>query len=343
MKNILVVYTGGTIGSAARDGVIDVSSAARSALIERFQTETGGRGVDFDEICPMQMLSENCTPAHWLELVSALDGADMAKYDGVIITHGSDTLSYTASLLGCLYGGLGIPVVITASGKPLDDPRTNGVRNFAAAVSLIKNVGLPGVFAVYENSRGVMDVYLATRLMEADLYAGDFSGFGGGPLGKMEGGRLEVYERPGNPTIEELKAPRAQLRAPHAFESDVLAISPYPGLDYTLFDLSRSNVKAVLHRLYHSSTACATPGRHALPAFIRRCRAQGIKVFVQSVRGGDQYVTAREMIEAGAVALPMMSFEAAYVKLCLAVNQSELSAREFMLRPIYFEFVEGDF
>jgi len=341
LKNILVVMTGGTIGSAARGGVIDVSEKAGGELIERFRKETGERDVQFHVIRPMEMLSENCTPAHWRTLITALDGAGMAQYDGVIVTHGSDTLSYTASLLGYLYGGLGVPIVITASGLPLDDPRSNGVRNFAAAVALIKNEGLPGVFAVYENSRGVMDVFLATRLMEADLYTGDFSGFGGGPFGVMEGGRLKVCAREGSPPLDALKAPRPQLRAPRAFESGVLAIAPYPGLDYTLFDLSRPDVKAVLHRLYHSSTACATPGRHALPEFIRRCRERGIEVFVQSVRGGrDMYVTAHEMLQAGAIALPMMSFEAAYVKLCLAVNQSELPVREFMLRPVYFEFVE---
>ena len=340
MRNILVVFTGGTIGSAPQGGVIDVNSKTGSELLERYWREAGGADVQFHVIRPMEMLSENCTPAHWQTLVAALDGADMAQYDGVVITHGSDTLSYTAALLGYLYGSLGIPIVLTASGTPLSDPRTNGVRNFAAAVALIKNENLPGVFVVYENSRGVMDVFLATRLVEADLYADDFSGFGGGPLGAMEDGRLKLYSRMGNPTRQELAAPWDSVTAPRTFQNEVLAISPYPGLDYTLFDLSQSNVKAVLHRLYHSATACSHLGRHGLPEFIRRCRAEGVEVFLQSVKGGRElYVTTHEMLQAGAVALPLMSFEAAYTKLYLATNQREMPLRKFMLRPLYFEFL----
>lgn len=339
LKRILVVFTGGTIGSAFREGVLDVDAGRADELLARYGREAGGRDVEFDVLRPMAMLSENAAPGRWRQLLLALDGADLKSYDGVIVTHGSDTLSYTAALLGYAYGGAGVPLVLTASGAPLADPRSNGVRNFAAAAALIQNEGIPGVFAVYENSRGVMEVFLATRLIEADLYSNDFAGFGGGPLGYMENGRLVLMERKGNVTRKELAAPAGAAPVPRDFPNEVLGITPHPGLDYTLFDLGRRPVKAVLHRLYHSSTACAEGGRYALPEFIGKCRERGVEVCLQSVKAGEPYATTRALLEAGAVPLPLMSFEAAYVKLWLAVNQTEMPARDFMLRPLYFEFV----
>jgi len=338
LKRILVVFTGGTIGSASQGGVLDVDARRADELIARYWQEAGGRDVEFSVLRPMAMLSENATPERWRQLLAALDGVGITQYEGVIITHGSDTLAYTAALLGYAYGAAGVPLVLTASGAPLSDPRSNGVRNFAAAVALIRNEGLPGVFAVYENSRGVMEVYLATRLQEADLYANDFCGFGGGPLGTMENGRLVLLERKGNPARHELLMPPVPAPVPRDFPNEVLGVTPHPGLDYTLFDLGRRPVKAVLHRLYHSSTACAEGGRYALPEFIRACRERGVEVYLQSVKDGEPYATTRALLEAGGVPLPLMSFEAAYVKLWLAVNQSGMPAREFMLRPLYFEF-----
>lgn len=342
MKNILVVFTGGTIGSAVHDAVIDVDPSAGYLLLDLFDKAAGNRlDVRFDTIRPLQILSENCTPKHWETLLGAVKDADPEKYDGVVVAHGTDTLSYTAALLGYAFADIGVPFVITGSGGPLGTENSNGLNNFISAVEFIAGESLPGVFAVYESDRRESEVFLATRLLEADLARDQFSSLGGVRFGVMRGGRFVPDGGPLNPTEDELREKRdgfdfKGLR----FDREVLGITPYPGLNYEQFDLAKTRPRAVLHRLYHSSTACAGEGKYALPAFIRRCAENGIDVYLQSFKGGrDLYATSGQLLQAGAIPLPLMSFEAALVKLRLAVNQNTLPARGFMEKELFFEFL----
>jgi L-asparaginase len=104
------------------------------------------------------------------------------------------------------------------------------------------------------------------------------------------------------------------------FSKRILMIKPYPGLNYAHFNLE--NVDAVLHDLYHSGTACASTqwGKtHSLLEFIKRCREQGIKVYLApAIKSADAYQSTRALIEQGAEMIWNMSIEAAYVKLMLA-------------------------
>ena len=76
------------------------------------------------------------------------------KYDGLIITHGSDTLSYSSAFLGLCLCGLDIPVALTAADLVPDDPRSNAVENLRACVEVIEKFRR-GVFTVYKNPRDI--------------------------------------------------------------------------------------------------------------------------------------------------------------------------------------------
>src|SRR5205085_5079000 len=97
MDKLLVIFTGGTIGSQKTGRTIDVDASAAYQLIGEYRDNPRNREVQLDTVQPLQVLSENMVPADWVKLIACLDGVDFSIYKGIIITHGSDTLPYTSA------------------------------------------------------------------------------------------------------------------------------------------------------------------------------------------------------------------------------------------------------
>ena len=311
--NVLVITTGGTIGSVFDGSSIDVSSAQSAAVAEMYKAEHSG--VSFDVLSPVNILSESVTADDFNTLARVIFTADYTPYDGVIFTCGSDNLGYLAAFIGLLTEGLNIPVAVVATDKVLADPTANGYPNFCCAVELIRR-GTGGVFVPYRNMDGVMYIHSATDIRQADL-SQDFYSFGG---------EYAVFE-------DDIITHRNYIKQtiPRIFDKDhlpeisdsVLLIHPYPMLDYS--GVKADGKKAVLHTLYHSSTLDSDK---AIPFFER---LGDIPVYLSSFRSGrDRYKTAVDAIAAGAIPLIDISPECAYVKLLLACAQDELSVRGFM-------------
>ena len=104
---ILLLLTGGTIGSAVNDGSINVDSRRGDDLLTIYH-EQNNREVEFEIIRPFNILSENAEPQHWLQIIKTLQSHRLSDYDGVIIAHGSDTLPYTGAALAY---GLDCPLI----------------------------------------------------------------------------------------------------------------------------------------------------------------------------------------------------------------------------------------
>ena len=135
MKKILVLMTGGTIGCYSDNGIISLKKNNCRA-VELFQ-EKFPHSADFTIIQPLNILSENLEKSHWETLINFLCETDISAYDGIIITHGSDTLSYTSAMLSICLRHFNIPVVITASNYIPDDIKSNAVENIRSAVAVI--------------------------------------------------------------------------------------------------------------------------------------------------------------------------------------------------------------
>ncbi|MGR8942579.1 MAG: asparaginase [Gammaproteobacteria bacterium] len=316
MKHILVVFTGGTIGSSASEGTIKPSESAPFKLLGEFQRRFPemAKDVAFDSIEPIRILSENLAPTAWPVIIEAIEARQPERYDGVIVTHGTDTLAYTAAALGFYFHGLKVPVLLVSSDYPLDHPKANGVDNFRCAVDFIREIKEPGVFVSYRNPGQTMQVHRGTRLASSLQLSGDFFSVQGQSYMEYRGGRFIRSGLPALPTRAEV--PWLKM----LFSSRILMIRPYPGLDYAHFSID--GVEAVLHDLYHSGTACSTRQwgeNHSLLAFIKRCRQQGVRVYLAPARkSSDAYETTRFLLDAGVEMIWNMSIEAAYVKLALA-------------------------
>ena len=147
---ICVIFTGGTIGSRTLGGKVDLRNEDKSLLLERYCASYGA-GVEFDELRPLNILSENVQPSDLEKMADCVRSVDKEKYDGIIITHGTDTLCFTANLFSQIFCDINIPVVFVSALYPLDDRRIRGVENFANAVTFIESVDFGGVFVSFEN------------------------------------------------------------------------------------------------------------------------------------------------------------------------------------------------
>ena len=306
MDKILVVFTGGTI-SCKSGPVMSADEEGGYDLIKAYRGRTGDK-TEFEYASALTILSEDHTLSTMETLCRCLWETDLSKYSGVIITHGSDTLSYVSSLIALIFTGAGLPIVLTAAGKPIDDPESNGVENFAASVQLVKS-GLCGVYAVYSGRRST-EIFAGDRIIEADGYFEEFSHFGE-PFGEVKNGVVRILN--GN-------ASKRSLVSPFEFKKKVLIIKAYPGIDYNVYDVTRA--AAVLHIMYHSGTACTAGEDSSFLLFAEKCRANGCLLYVLPFKGAgaDMYSSAAKIKQSGVIPLPLMSAERAYALLLIRVN-----------------------
>ncbi|MBM4206507.1 MAG: asparaginase [Gammaproteobacteria bacterium] len=339
MKKILVVFTGGTIGSTITDGSIDTSAAAAYTLIQQFQQHyPNADAIQFDILQPFAILSENLAPPAWTLIIDAINASRPDDYDGIIVTHGTDTLAYTAAALSFYFNNLNKPLLLVSSDYPLNNPNGNGLANFICAVEFIRQHIADGVFVPYRNAGDTIKVHQGSRLTCSLQLTGDFFSVRNQNFSEFDGQNF-INTLPVNQSSPTAK----QLRLNPNFSSPILLIKPYPGLDYNHFNLH--GVKAVLHDLYHSGTACTTEqwgNRHSLIAFLKVCQQQEVPVYLApAFKSENAYQSTRDLLKHGAEMLWNMSLEAAYVKLILAAGNfdSKQALMDFMSLDIAGEHI----
>ena len=332
MKNILLVLTGGTIGSSCSDGIISSESSC-CRVAQLYNEAYPACGIYFTQVRPFTILSENLEPSYLERLVNFISSKAAEGYDGIIVTHGSDTLSYSSAMLGLCLHGLGIPVVITASDYVPDDPASNALYNFSAAAALACRMK-SGVCTVYKNpccKRG--NVFIPTRLEQADRINDIFSYAGSTPAAVTdEYGNIEQN----TDILTELEScPAMPQLSQISLKKRVMLLHPSPAADYDNITFS-PDTAAVLHLTYHSGTI---PERAA--EFISKCRKQNIPFFLCSLKRSSQalYETSSRLMALGAVPLYDITEESAYAKLLLAVNLFPDNIEGFMKKQIYFEML----
>lgn len=141
MNKILVIGTGGTIGSVKGEN-IHLDSPFKILDYMSFEN------TEFDCISPFTVLSENMNFELWQSLIDYIKGVDFGRYKGVIVLHGSDTLGFTGALLANMFYDK--PIVLVASDKPLEDKTANGFKNFKNAVRYIEK-GIDRVYISYDS------------------------------------------------------------------------------------------------------------------------------------------------------------------------------------------------
>ena len=111
MKHILLLTTGGTIASRPTEEGL-APGMDGDALTRHFPLLSENYALTVRDI--LHLDSSNIQPEEW-QLIARAVHDQRAAYDGVVITHGTDTMAYTASVLSFMLRGIPIPVVLTSS------------------------------------------------------------------------------------------------------------------------------------------------------------------------------------------------------------------------------------
>ncbi len=178
---LLFIFTGGTIGSAVSGDYISTDENKPYELIETYRKRYGLECY-YDIMTPYTELSEQNTGVTVSKLIACVcdaidNGGKDGAYDGIIVTHGTDTLPYSAAALSYALGNDSIPVCIVSSNYPITDHRANGVDNLYGAIKLIeagRRAACCGVFVSYRNHVGVTYLHRASRLLETPAFSDEY-------------------------------------------------------------------------------------------------------------------------------------------------------------------------
>ena len=299
-SSILIIYTGGTIGmkNDAETGALVPFDF--SAIYDEFPS-LKRLNVDIDVLTMDPVIdSSNVTPANWAALAELIRD-NYARYDGFVVLHGTDTMSYTASALSFLLENLAKPVVFTGSQIPIGVLRTDGRENLITAIEI----------AAAHDAEGPLvpevSLYFQNRLFRANRTvkqsAEEFAAFRSynypalAEVGVNITFHRDYIHRPAHAD--------AELRVAAALDDRVLVIRLFPGLREQVLRamLSIEGLRAVVLETYGAGNAPTAP------EFIRAVReavARGLLVMnVTQCSGGrvamELYETGRQLQEAGVI------------------------------------------
>ena len=306
-KNILLLTTGGTIASKPGGQGLEPQ---RSDVMEREleQLRTYYRITVRDLIC---LDSSNITPEEW-QLIARHIYEDRAGFDGVVVSHGTDTMAYTASAVTFMLPNIDIPVVFTGSQLPLADMLSDGPENLRTAFAMAAS-GHPGVFLAFDRK-----VMLGCRAVK--IRASGFSAF------ESVNARYaaQVTNRGLAVDTSVLSVPGGPPRLADALSQNVFLLKLTPGLNPALFDvLAAMGYKGIVIEAFGLGGVNVL---HKGLRGIRRAVEDGISVVVTTQCLYDSsdlrvYQVGNQLLDLGVIQGRDMTSEAAMTKLMWAIGQ----------------------
>lgn len=306
---ILLVTTGGTITMVRRgeEGFMPCDHAdLLLGAVPELRTL-----ADFDLLAVANTDSSNLQPHLWLEVARAIYER-VSQYNGFVVTHGTDTLAYTAAGLSFMLQELNKPVVITGAQVPLEeigsDGRSNLINAFRVAISDLAEVAVVFGSTVIRGTR-------AKKTSAFDLQA--FSSVNAPPLGTI-GLTIKIEDH------ARRRSKRKPLFMPF-LEPNVALLPVYPGLDPEVMAWLTGHHAGLVLEGYGAGNI-PTGERSLVPA-IRSATARGVPIVVctQCLVGSTEmelYQVGRAALTAGAIPAMDMSPETALVKLMWVLGQT---------------------
>lgn len=319
---ILVVFTGGTIGSVRGKSGIGTNAESTELLIDMYE-KSGGR-AQLLTAQPYNILSENLSGNNLFELYKCIKARLSDEIGGVVVTCGTDTLQYTCAYLSYAFGLCSKPIAVVSANYPLEDKRSNGWANFCAAVDFVENSRGRGVFAAYQNEGDGTRLHRASRLLPHLPYSDRVHSVLDGVFGEYSHGGF--VPNLGYSEQEDSKGFLPSLDLGEC--SRIVCVQPAVGMTYPALT---KNAKAVLLATYHSGTLNTLDGR--LKEFCNSAKSLNVPVFLTGEAEGFEYESKNALKELDIHILPTASPVAMYVKLWLTGGKAE-----DMLKPFGGDF-----
>ena len=317
-SKVLLIHTGGTIGMVKSPNAASLYPIDFNNLLD-----------NISELkllnCKIQIISlktpidsSNINTVHWVEMAGLIE-ENYKFYDGFVVLHGTDTMSYSASALSFMLENLQKPVIFTGSQLPIGDLRTDAKENLITSVQLA-SLKKDGIAVIKE-----VCLYFEYKLFRGNrttkINADHFKAFASKNFPALATSGVKLKLRNDlllNPAVN------SDLLVYKDLSTDVALLKLFPGIQQTIISsiLDTENLKGVVLETYGSGNA---PTAKWFLDLIEKAILNGIHIVnVTQCSGGKvemgHYATSAKMQSLGVISAIDMTTEAAITKMMFLLS-----------------------
>ncbi len=341
LPGVAIISTGGTIASRVdyRSGAVQpaLTAADLASVVPELASV-----AEIDAHILFSEYSENIGPTHWKGLAEEAAKRMTDGADGIVVSHGTDTMHYTSAALSFALQNLPIPVLLVGAQRSSDRPSSDAASNLTGAVAMAAraNFATVGVTMHQDLSDRYIVAHKGTRVRKCHTSRRDaFKSINSNPLARYDLQTKQIEELDEAP--KRSKTRRVVVK-PH-FDQHAHLLKFHPGFNPAIIEgLLSTGARGIIFEgtgLGHVSKQCYDS--------IKKAVKQDVPVFMtsQTIWGRvdmNVYYTGRDLLNLGLTPLEDMISETAIVKLMWVLAQTKDSdkVREMMLHPVAGEITE---